>query len=314
MNISSCHLLQPYNPVKDPQTGQVKFILGEVGVNEDLQAAIIESNFEETQPVVYSLGAIRWEPRSFSIWEICKIAAKDRICIARAVATLAICTLGIYLGKWSISSVRDYYKKYTEGQLVNIHYIYRNIDHYLGTRPLNLFDIIEWGLELTIMNIAYSVLCILPIWSTANAIRQRLLSEITPRVAMRDLEQLPSSGASLSHEVEDIFSKNQLSLTEARQPRKLTIGKYTGDIWPMIHRVLSKNSPNRCPHPIEDRAMTFEEREKFYKDIKNFLGIRDLSSIWSEEPGRRKQNFLSLLPRSIIRKYDLTRVFEISHS
>ncbi len=295
MTVTASRLMGPYHPVRDFHAGEDTLVLGEVGIAKDLQATLIQSNLERTEPTVFSLGNIQWKPRPFSKWEIYKIVKTDRIIIARIVATLIICALGIFFWKCSISSIKYYYKIYSDGHLVNFYY--KSI--FVITRPLRLSDIITWGLNLTIMNLAYAALCILPVASVVTAIQKRLSLEPKHHVAIRELQQVPSSGASLSTAVKDVFSKLPLTLAEAKQPKKLTLGKYTGDLWLMINCVLSKNLPRvgNPTHPFEERAMTFDELEKFCIDIKNVLAISDLTFLQYKDREFCKKNFLS--PTSI---------------
>ena len=58
--------------------------------------------------------------------------------------------------------------------------------------------------------------------------------------------------------------------------------------------------------------MTFDEQEKFKKDVKNWLAISDLTFFALSDPESRKQKFLSLLPRSTIQKYNLLAVFGLN--
>ncbi len=312
MSISMSRLFGPYNPVADFQAREQILVLGEIGQDPDLQAEIIQSNLEQTWPTVSTLGDIEWVERPFSKWEIYKIAKADRIVIASTIATVITLALGIIFWKYSITSIMNYYRKYSEGRIINFYY-----NGILAcTRPLRFSEVIAWGVEVTIMNLAYAALCLVPIVSVVKAIKSAIYSEPKTQVAIRSVLKAPSSGAFLSHEVEDTFTKSPLFLSKAREPKKLTIGSHTGDFWKMINCVLSKplyREPQKrygqMAHPFEDRAFTTEELEKFENDIKNILTISDLAFLHQAEPADRKRAFLFLLPQLIIDKYHLSQLF-----
>ncbi len=307
MAIPSNRLFEPYDPLKDFLNREDTIVLGGVWAPKDLQAAIIDANLDQTDPTIFSLGPRKRVPRPFSKREICKIAIDDKVFIRKAAIALAICALGVYFWKWSVSSVMNYYKKYTEGCLIRVYY--RGIPS--PPRPLALHDIVGWGFELAVLNIICNLLfCLLPVYNAINALQKRISSAPKHRVGIAELEKIPSSGALLSGKVVDCFSKKPIFLSEAKQPKMLTVGQHTGDLWEMINQTLSKERPSA--HPLEDRGLTWDEIRKFENDVESLLIIRDFRTTHSiKKPEERKKRFFECLPKSTIEKYNLKERFSI---
>ena len=306
ISFSDARLLGPYDPVKNFKAGEDTLVLGEIAHNEKLQAAIIESNLRADDAVI-SFESVEWEYRPFSNWEICIIALQDRTFLIKAIFSIALCCFGLYFWKCTALSIMDYYTKYTQGCLIQEYLLVYHRSIAMPLRPLDLYDVIAWGFELSIVNIAYDALCLFFVYRSYQALEERLGAETPKSVAIASLIKRPSSGAVLTSEVQDYFSKKLLSFSEARQPKKLTIGKYTGDIWLMIRNVLSKDSQKY--HPCEDRRMTSEEAAKFDVDVRNVLAVRSLDFLWSMDSENRKKEFLNLLPQSIRKKHNLDKIF-----
>lgn len=258
----------------------------------------------QNEPVALSLGPTRWVARPLSKWEICKIAFKDKTFILMLITSIALVALGIYFWTLTTSSIMSYYEKYAEGTW--------SVQPYLNgialpIRPLELGDIVDWGIELSFYNVFFDLLCLFAIYKTIKVLQERLSSEPDRLVAVSEVVRTPISPAPSGRQVRDCFSGTPLSLAEERPLQALTVGQHTSNLWSMINRVLSKEAPHS--HPVEERPMTSEERRKFDEDVKIRPGITDLDTVWSADPEDRKRRFLSLLPQSTIDRHNLSAIF-----
>lgn len=262
----------PPDPVADFEARRPEILQPLLYVPSELRNAMIKANFDTAEPFVYTLGAMETIQRPLSRWKICKLVINQLYqegrlltVVCESALMLSTAFVAVKIAKLKLRMIAEVYHVATRSAIAEL--------------CLSSFS--------TLL-ISMCVPAFL-FYRVAQRVKQAYQNSMLLHgsVRIQPLLKIASSGADLAkglgpeEVVTDILSQQELSKEEVQRPQIIVIGKYASDILSITRMTLSKPcpQPGQLPHPIENRAMSPSEQDKFLQDIANFF-VTDVQTIF----------------------------------